>query len=525
MNNSILLIHISAAQSQAVIEFLDQPDSLRQISPGADVTHLIDVFCRKLSGFTHVCICVENALLRDALLRYITAAKIMEWQAEIAAVRVLMSDKSLTHIAIANGIYPLLDLHVTRKLFDIHTEYRADITYAENLPPGMALNYLSRDLLESLDIMEAKDDDLITGIRPFVEKNINQFHAEVHYEEPDMRLLRLDFSLASKRSVVKTAAFLKKLHELADDKGTENPYAKLQAIIQACPELLHVFPSYIEVEFSATSEAKNFFSPLSVIDRPAAQLDRGYLGKIRDYIALGPGDTSVSASGLGEPLEHPAAIEFLAELLSDQNIRYVFLETNGLQLDKLESLIAHESITKLRIIVMLNSLERYSEFSGTPQSSLGAVKNNVRNLTSALAASGKNAAEIVYLQALKVEENESEIDALYALAEELGASFLFQKYNRYAGLLPERRVSDMTPLERYSCWHLRRDLFIRANGDVAFCKQTVDPKKPTARGNLSKDTLADIWAAQRADFVLNFQGKYPAHLPCAHCDEYFTFNY
>jgi spiro-SPASM protein len=156
---------------------------------------------------------------------------------------------------------------------------------------------------------------------------------------------------------------------------------------------------------------------------------------------------------------------------------------------------------------------------------LGIVKNNIKNLTSALTAAGKNAAEIVHLQALKVEENESEIDALYALAEELGASFLLQKYNRYAGLLPERRVSDMTPLERYSCWHLRRDLFIRANGDVAFCKQTVDPNKPTARGNLAMHSLADIWAQQRKDFVLNYQGKYPAHLPCTGCDEYFTFNY
>ena len=116
-------------------------------------------------------------------------------------------------------------------------------------------------------------------------------------------------------------------------------------------------------------------------------------------------------------------------------------------------------------------------------------------------------------------------DSLYALAEELGASFLFQKYNRYAGLMPERRVSDMTPLERYACWHLRRDLFIRANGDVAYCKQTVDQSKNSARGNLAKDKLGDIWNAQRADFVANFHEKYPSHLPCATCDEYFTFNF
>lgn len=524
MNNSVLLIHISAAQSQAITDFPEQPDSPSQ-APGTNVSQLIAVLSRKLGGFAHVFICVENAPLRSALQKHFTTAKIVEWQTEIAAVRLLLADKSVVHIAIANGVYPLLDLSVTRKLFEIHTEYRADISYAENLPPGMALNFISRDLLESLDIMEAKDDDLVTGIRPFVEKNINQFHAEVHYEEPDLRLLRLDFSLASRRSVAKTTALLKKLESMPGGQSLENPYAALQALLQASPELLHTFPSYIEIEFSASAGAKNYFSPLAVIDQPAALLSRANFEKIRAYIATGLGDTSVCASGLGEPLEHPEGVEYLRELLADENIRQVFVETNGLQLEKLLPLANHEFAGKLRVIVSLNSLERYEEFSGSPKALLAAVKKGIQSLTTGLSAAGKNAAEIVYLQALKVEENEAEIDALYALAEELGASFLLQKYNRYAGLLPERRVSDMTPLERYSCWHLRRDLFIRANGDVAFCKQTVDPNKPAARGSLATDSLADIWLSQRTDFVLNYQGKYPAHLPCAGCDEYFTFNY
>ena len=525
MNDSVLLIHISAAQSQAIAYFLEQPDSLQQVSPGTGVPQLIDIFCQRLSGFTRAFICVENTTLRNALQKCITTAKIVDWQAEIAAVRLLMNDKSVVHIAIANGIYPLLDLHVTRKLFGIHTEYRADISYAENLPPGMALNYVSRDLLESLDIMEAKDDDLVTGIRSFVEKNINQFHAEVHYEEPDLRLLRLDFSLASKRSVVKTAAFLAKLNAVPGSGAIENPYAHLQPLLQLTPELLHTFPSYIEIELSSTAGAKNYFSPLSVIEQPAARLSRSHFEKIREYIATGLGDTSVSLGGLGEPLEHPEAVDYLRELLADQNIHYVFVETNGLLLEKLRPLASHEFVAKLRVIVLLNSLERYEEFSGAPKASLALVQNSIRNLAADLTTTGKNSAEILYLQALKVEENETEIDALYALAEDLGASFLLQKYNRYAGLLSERRVSDMTPLERYSCWHLRRDLFVRANGDVALCKQTIDTNKPTARGNLATDSLSDMWALQRGDFISNYLGKYPAHLPCMGCDEYFTFNY
>lgn len=212
-------------------------------------------------------------------------------------------------------------------------------------------------------------------------------------------------------------------------------------------------------------------------------------------------------------------------LLETPALRYVFIETNGFYLDKLLPLTRHPQAQRLRVIAMLNSLERFSELSGAPAAMLERFKKNLAEFTAALRNAGHNPLELVYLQALKVNENETEIDVLYALAEELGASFLLQKYNRYAGLLPERRVSDMTPLERYSCWHLRRDLFIRANGEVAFCKQTVEQRKNSARGNLEHDDLAALWLKQREDFVANYRENYPAHLPCAACDEYFTFNF
>ncbi|MFO1525992.1 MAG: spiro-SPASM protein [Turneriella sp.] len=511
MSGSHLLIHIRAEDASAL--------EVARMADDASVQQLLDRFVAQLQGYESVSLCCDHVALRDDLSRRLPSCSVLEVQSEISAVRRLFSDKAVSHIAIANGVYPLLDKVVNEKLFHIHHEYRADISYAENVPAGIALNFVSRDLLESLDIMEAKDEHVSSGIRAFVEKNINQFHAEVHYEEPDLRLFRLDFSMTSARSIAKTKRFLDKAG------NTENPYAQLKSIIDASPEILHVFPSYLELEFNATTEAVSYFSPLAHIKQEPALLSRENFLQVKNFIAQGLGDTSICASGIGEPLEHPDAPEYLQELLACADTRLVFIETNGIHLDKILPLAAHAQAAKLRIIVLLNSLTKFAEYSGAPQATLEKIKVNFRNFAQALAQAGKNPQEQLFLQAFKVEENEAEIDALYALAEELGGSFLFQKYNRYAGLMPERRVSDMTPLERYSCWHLRRDLFIRANGDVAFCKQTVDPAKPSARGNLAKDSLSALWAAQGQDFVLNYREKYPGHLPCAQCDEYFTFNY
>ena len=72
---------------------------------------------------------------------------------------------------------------------------------------------------------------------------------------------------------------------------------------------------------------------------------------------------------------------------------------------------------------------------------------------------------------LKIEENEDELDNIFKLTDDMKVEFLLQKYNSYNKTLPEKRVSDMTPLERSFCWHLRRDMFIRANGDVSFCNR------------------------------------------------------
>jgi spiro-SPASM protein len=506
MTQTVLLIHTPAAY---------KPDFG---APGAAA--LPEAFAAQVLKIgVPVFLCVANDDLLRRLESLLPGAKRLAAESEISAVRALFADNGVSHILVCNGVYPLLDTDLTQKLYGIHTEYRADITYGENLPPGIAPHIVSRDLLESLDIMEASDADVSAiGLRQFVEKNINQFHAEVHYEEPDLRMLRLDFSLATKRSLAKTAALLKNLQP---GQG----YAALKPAIEAHPEVLVTFPSYIELEFVSMAEHVSFFSPLKAIEQQRHALSRAHFDRVLAYINEGFGDTSVCASGLGEPLEHPECVAYLTALLENERVRYVFVETNGLHLDKLWPLATHAQAGKLRVIVLLNSLERYVDYSGAPLITLERVKANIQSLTGALTAAGHNAQEIVYVQAFKVVENETEIDALYALAEELGASFLLQKYNRYAGLLPERRVSDMTPLERYACWHLRRDLFIRANGDVAFCKQTVDQRKNSARGNLDKDALAEIWQNQRADFVANFRGQYPPYLPCATCDEYFTFNY
>jgi radical SAM protein with 4Fe4S-binding SPASM domain len=91
--------------------------------------------------------------------------------------------------------------------------------------------------------------------------------------------------------------------------------------------------------------------------------------------------------------------------------------------------------------------------------------------------------------------------------------------------LEEKRVSDLTPLKREFCWHLARDLYIHANGDVAVCKQVVNDPKIRSLGNIKTQTFEDIWNKSQSIFQESILGNHhKTGLPCLQCDEWYTFN-
>lgn len=105
--------------------------------------------------------------------------------------------------------------------------------------------------------------------------------------------------------------------------------------------------------------------------------------------------------------------------------------------------------------------------------------------------------------------------------EKQGYGIILQKYNRYAGLMPEKRVTDLTPIQREFCWHLNRDLYVNSDGTVSVCKQT--PGREL--GNLHKESLMQIWQKGLSSFADSLNGKHETTgAPCLNCDEWYTFN-
>ncbi len=413
------------------------------------------------------------------------------------------------------SLYPFFDLEKLEELIKIHIKYEPQISFVENAPPGLSSWILSKDLLQDLEVSSFKD---FSSLEEFIRKHLEKFYVEIDFWEPDLRIYRLDFSLNKERSLYESRNFF---HKLSSSQML-SPYSYIEKVLKSSPEILFSFPSWLEIEISSSCLYACIFCPRQYVHIEEAYISWEHIRNIQRFLENSLGDTTLCLGGWGEPLEHPDIEDILTFFLKNPHVPRIFLESNGYFLEKIFPLLEKEELLeKLYLIININSLKHYLYIHQVPSSFYKKVRENLQKLSKIAPPSWKKQ---VYLQALKLKENEYEIDSLFHFAEEeLGFSFLLQKYNSYINYLPDRKLADLSPLDRFFCWHLRRDLFIRANGDVLFCKQDIFQKK--IRGNLLKTPLKEIWERQKEDWIKNFYGKYPKYPNCTSCDEYYTFNF
>lgn len=408
--------------------------------------------------------------------------------------------------------HPLLDADLTREIAADHFKHLAHFTFGENIPPGFAPDFASREFLDELP------ENAPDALRELTLKEIDRFDAELFYKLPDLRQYRLDFSLKSARS-----------RRLAADALAREPdlrFDTLAAFVKNHPGLLRPAPSWIELELCASAGAglkPDWILPerQGLEERmSAALLDRILADAKQLTLAR---DLSWRLGVYGEPLLHPDCLAIIERLLDLENTAMVYLETYGLELTdaiqaRLQALAGRERLT---VIVRLNTLraERYRKMYGVDR-----LADVLANLDALAARAPGERGYAAYVEMLRLKETDDEVQAFFDRFEKSGVTPILQKYNSFAGRLPERRAADLRPLHRDFCWHLARDVQIDANGQAPLCKQA-------ARGagefyvDLNQASLADFWTRSQTYFERSVRGEHaeiPA--PCLQCDEWYTFN-
>lgn len=404
-----------------------------------------------------------------------------------------------------SGIFPLFSISLTEELDDRHKKFLSQYSYSENLPEGIVPKFLSREFIQSLP------DEENLKFHDHLIKNINHFDVEIFFKEPDLRQYRFDFSLSSKESISITESILK--------KNISIEYTEILDLLKEDPKLFRVSPFYLEIELFRGCENTCTFCPrqFQKLENDFSGIEISVIKKISDSMKENFGfQFTASFAGLGEPILHPEFTKASEIFLQNENLKELIIESSiypeiKVIEEKFQPLEKYKN--KISLILNLTTIKEKTYNSIYSKSKITEQLNKIEYLTKLF---GK---ENIHVQMLKILEVEDEIESYFNHFEKLGINVILQKYNRF-GIMPEKRVSDLTPIHRNFCWHLARDLYIHSDSWVSLCKQ-----KEKRIGNLKKDSLIEIWEKGMNDFKNSFLGNHDqVNAPCLECDEWYTFN-
>jgi len=412
---------------------------------------------------------------------------------------------------------PFLEAELGERYAAITQERIAHYTYGEHYPRGVAPHALAQDTVRILRNV-ASGNFTPMGDEAFMNLmglDINSYDIEVDVSPDDFRRYRLDLRARNRERVALIAQLSSAL-----GSGIEGvSYSKLSQLLLQRQDLHRSLPAYLELDLSDNCSLSCNFCPREAMGlsgvADGAVIEEGLALRIVEELARLNPDACLCLSPFSEPLESPIWRKVADRALGSG--LHLFIETNGLAMDALfrEWFLAQEA-EKLSVIVSLDllSAEEYKQYKGADRYS-----EAVANTRALLTAGAGNC----YLQVLNMDEFSSVIDGFYDFWPEYSDRVLPRKYNSFCGRLELRSTADLSPLTRFPCWHLKRDIVIRCSGKVQLCKQDLDGVE--FEGDLTKESLQKLWARLGERFQAHLSGDDRGIPLCKECDEWHTYNF
>lgn len=226
------------------------------------------------------------------------------------------------------------------------------------------------------------------------------------------------------------------------------------------------------------------------------------------------GEASVSVSAFGEIGLHPDPLGLMGALLEIPGLD-LFVETSGVGwcADSLSAIPAFSARAGSRLswIVFLDTdvAADYTRVRGKGYAEAMAFVSMLEEACP----------DRTWVQVTRTPELEDGLESLYRRWKDRPSTLVVQKHDSYAGLIPDRKVADLSPAERFPCWHAKRDLVVLADGTVLPCRSGLG--RLPALGQTG-DGAQSLWEAGDALYRQHLRGDLPA--VCAACDEYYTYN-
>ena len=441
------------------------------------------------------------------------------------------------HIYFSFADCPLLDPSLAGAIYERHIKYRAEYSYSDGWPYGFAPEILSPGTPGILASIASKDTGNDTVDRDIlfsvIQKDINSFDIETEISPVDLRPWRLSFTTDSKRNLMLITRFTEAGYSTASDS---------EKFIKEKPELLRTLPAFFPIQVSGSCPQECTICPWSsrgkdIFPSPSF-MDKENFSFLLSEIVGFAGDGIIDLSLWGELSLHPNKIDLIKMVLEKPELSLI-VETSGIgwtkaELEMLADLSKNASPRKYKLatgctsplswIVSLDAYEpeRYTEVRG---SGYAEAYSCARTLLEYFP-------DDTYVQAVRVKGYEDDIEQFYRTWKKEGPSdgkhIIIQKYSDFAGMLPKLQASDLSPVKRRACWHLKRDFNILLDGRVPYCQ--IGTFDNNFLGNALKDKLSHIWEKGSLLYIEHckqensqIENSFPGS--CGNCDEYYTYNF
>ncbi len=420
---------------------------------------------------------------------------------------------------------PLLDVALSTRMLDIHGRYYADYTFADGYPYGLSPEILKPAVLAPLLVLASKSESAGADAGAFaaeeesiraqdrsalfelIKKDINAFDIETELSPVDLRMLRAELCADRKRNLM--------LVQRVVAAGAEDAQGVCR-LLEERPEILRTLPAFFAIQIVAGCPQLCSYCPYPRFGieetGKKGQMDIEVFAGLLDRIEAFCGDATLSVSLWGEPAYHSAFADLAAAAL-EKRFRLI-VETSGIGWQEgVLSRIARKNLSGLDWIVSLDSRDP-EEYRSLRGEGFEEAHRTVEALQSLFPGR-------VYPQAVRMNENEEGLENFYRHWKNQGGKVIVQKYDHFCCFLPDRRVTDLSPLKRFPCRHLKRDVAVLMDGNVCLCRE--DLKAEHVLGNIANQSLEEIWAAGDRYYRDHLQERYPEL--CKKCDEYYSFNF
>jgi spiro-SPASM protein len=437
---------------------------------------------------------------------------------------------------------PLLDPALAGSMAERHLLYRAEYSYADGWPYGLAPEILGPGTAGILAKLSEDSDGPVERDALFqvIQKDINAFDIETEISPVDLRPYRLSLSADSKRNLLLLSRLMGEFDQHQPNKPASNgrvSAADIEKIISEKPALLRTLPAFFNIQVLGACPQACSICPWpsyggsgNAVTGRKDFMPKAAFAELVEKIAEFAGDGVSDLSIWGELSLHPEHCELIETVLKKTELSLV-IETSGIgwKTDELKALAAlrptaprKNHMAALSWIVSLDAFdpERYREVRGPGFSEAQSCAKTLLSLFP----------NDTYVQAVRLKGAEDDIEKFYrSWKGEDSKQVIIQKYDDFAGALPKMQAADLSPVKRRPCWHIQRDMNILLDGRVPRCREDIAVLKGGGAhsgevwGNAFSDDLSLIWEKGAALYSGHCKAEYSGI--CALCDEYYTYNF